>query len=173
MQPKGRRLGDRSPTLVRPPIHIAIDGIVSPLSRPRAQRVVESVLRAERVPRALISVAFVSKRRISALNREHLGHAGSTDVISFGFAPAGKDGGIVGDIYIAPDVARRNAIERGIPARDELTRLVVHGVLHVVGYGHPEGAGRYESAMWARQEQLVRSLVRRAAAGTARRRSAA
>jgi probable rRNA maturation factor len=160
MQPKRRHRGDLSPTLVRPPIHIAIDGTVSPLSRPKAQRVVESVLRAERVPKALISVAFVSNRQISALNREHLGHSGPTDVISFGFAPAGKGGAVVGDIYIAPDVAKKNAAASGVAVREELVRLLVHGTLHVLGYDHPEDARRESSPMWKRQEKLVARSMR-------------
>jgi probable rRNA maturation factor len=138
-----------------PPIHIAVDGIVSPLSRSKAQRVVESVLRAERVPRALISVAFVSNRQIGALNREHLGHGGTTDVISFAFNRVRRTDPVVGDIYIAPDVAKRNAKESGVPPREEIVRLLVHGTLHVLGYDHPEDGRRDRSSMWKRQERLV------------------
>jgi rRNA maturation RNase YbeY len=74
---------------------------------------------------------------------------------------------VIGDIYIAPDVARENARTAGAPAREELTRLVVHGTLHVLGYDHPEGDGRDRSSMWKRQERLVRRLarVRRSRAG--------
>jgi probable rRNA maturation factor len=39
--------------------------------------------------------------------------------------------------------------------REELARLVVHGTLHVLGYVHPEGGTRTESAMWKRQERLL------------------
>ena len=65
---------------------------------------------------------------------------------------------IGGDIYIAPDVARRNATAHGVSIREELTRLVVHGVLHVLGYDHPEDETRYASSMWRRQERLLRAL---------------
>ena len=146
-------------------------GVRVPLARRQVAEIARLVLRAERVGRARLSIAFVDNERISRLNRKHLGHRGPTDVISFALSDASE--GLVGDIYIAPDVARRNAAEQGIPVRDELRRLVVHGVLHVVGYDHPEGAARYNSPMWARQEQLVRRVVRRAVAGGARRRSAA
>ena len=146
-------------------------GVRVPLARRDVAEIARMVLRAEKVRRARLSIAFVDNTRIARLNRRHLGHRGPTDVISFALPDASE--GLVGDIYIAPGVARRNAAEQGIPARDELRRLVVHGVLHVVGYDHPEGAGRYDSPMWARQEQLVRKLVRRAAAGGARPRSAA
>ena len=146
-------------------------GVRVPLARREVAEIARMVLRAEKIRRARLSIAFVDDARIGRLNRQHLGHRGPTDVISFALPDASE--GLVGDIYIAPAVARRNAAEQGIAARDELRRLVVHGVLHVVGYDHPEGARRYESPMWVRQEQLVRRLVRRATSGRARPRSAA
>ena len=146
-------------------------GVRVPLARRQVAEIARMVLRAEKVRRARLSIAFVDNERISRLNRQHLGHRGATDVISFALSDASE--GLVGDIYIAPHVARGNAAEQGIPVRDELRRLVVHGVLHVIGYDHPEGAGRHQSLMWTRQEQLVRRLVRRAATRAARPRSAA
>lgn len=148
-----------SPRASRATIHVAVDGVATPLSRVRSQRVVEGVLRAEKVRRALISVAFVSDRAIAALNRKHLNHRGPTDVISFGFSRVTPHGsGLVGDIYIAPAVAARHAKETKGRVREELTRLLVHGTLHVLGYEHPEDEDRERSAMWRRQEQLVRRL---------------
>jgi probable rRNA maturation factor len=143
----------------RPPVHVAVDGLTTPLSRPKARRVVEGVLRAERVPRALISIAFVEDRQITSLNREHLGHGVPTDVISFGFGRATPKEPVVGDIYIAPETARKNAKSSGVSLREEIVRLLVHGTLHVLGYDHPEGEGRERSKMWKRQEQLVRKSM--------------
>jgi probable rRNA maturation factor len=142
----------------RPTIHVAVDGKAAPLSRARAQAIVADTLRAERVSSALISIAFVANRTIATMNRKHLGHSGATDVISFGFERAAKRSPVVGDIYIAADVARRNAAERGVAISEELTRLLVHGTLHVLGYDHPESEGRERSAMWKRQEKLVARL---------------
>jgi probable rRNA maturation factor len=135
------------------------------LGRARAATLARAVLRAEGARRATLSIAFVSRRRIAALNRRHLGHDGPTDVISFGLAPV-VPGGVQGDIYIAPDVARENARRHGVPLREELARLVVHGTLHVLGHDHPEG-GRERSPMWRRQEALLRRALAR---GTASRR---
>jgi probable rRNA maturation factor len=150
-----------APTRKRPTIHVAVDGITTPLSRARAQRIVESVLRAEKVRGALVSVAFVSDRDIARMNRKHIGHRGPTDVISFGFSRlAARDSLLIGDIYIAPGVAARNARARRRPVREELTRLLVHGTLHVLGYDHPEDDAREQSAMWRRQERLVTRLAR-------------
>ena len=74
---------------------------------------------------------------MARLNRDHLGHRGATDVISFGSNRVRRSAPVIGDIYICPEVARRNAAERGASAREEVSRLVVHGVLHVLGYDHP------------------------------------
>lgn len=139
-------------------IDVATDGVRIPVARTRVAALAGGVLRRERVAAAMLSITFVSDRRIAALNRRHLGHAGPTDVISFGFAPVGSEGPVVGDVYIAPDVARRNAREQGAGVREELMRLVVHGVLHVLGHDHPEDDSRYASPMWQRQERLLRTL---------------
>jgi rRNA maturation RNase YbeY len=139
-------------------VDVATEGVRIPIARARVATLAEGVLRREGVRDAMLSIAFVTDRRISALNRTHLGHAGPTDVISFGFAPVDSDRVVVGDVYIAPGVARRNARAHGSGVREELSRLVVHGVLHVLGHDHPDGEPRYASPMWRRQEQLLRSL---------------
>ena len=139
-------------------VDVAMEGVRIPLARSRVAALAEGVLRREGVRDALLSIAFVTDRRIAALNREHLGHAGPTDVISFGFAPVDSARLVVGDVYIAPGVARRNARGQQGSVREELSRLVVHGVLHVLGHDHPAGETRYGSPMWRRQERLLRSL---------------
>jgi probable rRNA maturation factor len=141
-------------------VDVATDGERVPLSRSRVGDIARRVLRAERVREALISITFVSAPRIASLNRKHLAHRGSTDVISFGFARPSSRDPVMGDIYIAPTVARRNAAAQGIPVREEITRLVVHGVLHVLGHDHPDGDRRDTSSMWRRQERLVARLQR-------------
>jgi probable rRNA maturation factor len=137
-------------------VHVAVDGGRIPLSRQRVAEIASAVLRAERVRDALLSITFLTDRAIAALNARHLGHRGPTDVIAFGFVPSGNGArGVVGDIYIAPDEARRNARAHGVPVREELARLVVHGTLHVLGYDHPAGVERTASPMWRRQERLL------------------
>ena len=140
-------------------VDVATEGVRIPLARSRVATVAEQVLRAEQVRDASISIAFVTDRRIAALSWQHLGHRGPTDVISFGFAPAHEGAPRSGDIYIAPEVARRNAAAEGRTVREELLRLVVHGVLHVLGHDHPDGAERYDSPMWHRQESLLKRAL--------------
>jgi probable rRNA maturation factor len=118
-------------------------------------RAAEAVLRAER-RRAMISVAFVGRDRMGRLNARWKGRAGATDVLAFPLAGPGRT--LAGDVYICRWVAAREARTRGVPLRQELLRLVVHGVLHVLGYDHPEGAARMTCAMWRRQERYLRRL---------------
>ncbi|HJR40811.1 MAG TPA: rRNA maturation RNase YbeY [Gemmatimonadaceae bacterium] len=126
-----------------------------PLSRARVGELARTALRAEGVRNALLSVTFLSPRRIASLNRGHLRRRGATDVIAFGFQRVGAQAPVIGDIYIAPGVARANAKRLGIPLREELARLVIHGTLHVLGHDHPDGADRARSAMWRAQERLL------------------
>jgi probable rRNA maturation factor len=65
----------------------------------------------------------------------------------------------VGDVYVCPWVAQREARARGIPARQELLRLVVHGTLHALGHDHPEDERRTTSPMWRRQERYLKALA--------------
>jgi probable rRNA maturation factor len=142
-------------------IGVSSNGVRRSLGRERSADIVRAVLRAERVRDAMISVSFVSNRAIRTLNKRHLGRDRPTDVIAFGFRAGGKRSPIVGDVYIAPDVARTSARELGISVREELTRLVVHGTLHVLGHDHPDSSHRDQSPMWRRQERLVARLMRR------------
>ena len=135
---------------------VVVQGRQLPLSPALVRRVVEAVLKAER-RQGLISVTFLGRDSMRRLNAEHKGHDRPTDVLSFSLAdPAGR---IVGDVYVCPWVARREAEDRGIPFREELIRLVVHGTLHALGHDHPEGEARTRSAMWRRQERYVKAIA--------------
>jgi probable rRNA maturation factor len=140
-------------------VDVSVESGRLPIARATVASAVESVLRAERERNATISVTFVTTRAMQRLNVETFGRRTPTDVISTG-SRAPSTGFLVGDIYIAPEVARENARREGLGVRDELLRLVVHGVLHAVGYDHPEGEERTSSPMWRRQERLVGRLRR-------------
>jgi probable rRNA maturation factor len=116
-------------------------------------RAVEAVLRGEKRA-ALVSVSFVGRDRMRMLNRRWKKRDQPTDVLAF--ALTGPHGARTGDIYICPWVATREARARGLPLRQELKRLVIHGVLHVLGYDHPAGPRRTISPMWRRQERYLR-----------------
>ena len=115
-------------------------------------------MQAEGVRNALVSVAFVGVATITRLNRDYLHRGGPTDVIAFGLERAGPSTPVIGDIYISPKIAERNARALRVPVRRELARLVVHGTLHVLGLDHPEDDPRDTSPMWKKQERILASI---------------
>lgn len=148
-----------SPTRISKPepraIAVSCDGVRIPVAVPRVSLLAQQVLRALKVPRAMLSITFVTSRSMATMNRRHLGHRGPTDVITFALG-ADPSGSVLADIYICPDVARLQAEQHGVGIREELARLVVHGTLHACGWEHPEDDARLSSPMWRRQEQLLK-----------------
>lgn len=99
------------------------------------------VLRMEDVPEGTeLSIALVDEDEIARLNEQYRGVAGPTDVLAFGCdepSPTTGDEPItLGDVVIAPAVAERQASELGHSVEHELDVLLVHGVLHLLGYDH-------------------------------------
>ncbi|HSE26991.1 MAG TPA: rRNA maturation RNase YbeY [Gemmatimonadales bacterium] len=134
---------------------VAVQGRPRPVGDAVVRRAVARVLAGERRA-ARMSVTFVGRDTMRRLNRDHLGHDRPTDVLSFALD---TPGGLLGDVYVCPWVAAREARARGLPARQEVIRLVVHGTLHVLGWDHPEGEARTRSSMWRRQERYVEQLT--------------
>lgn len=102
-----------------------------------------------------LSVTVLPESEMRELNRAFRGADAITDVLAFDLS----DGrGLLGDVYVCPPVARRNAREWGVEPREEMIRLVIHGVLHLLGYEHSEGDDRFESDMFRLQEEVLRRL---------------
>jgi probable rRNA maturation factor len=150
-----RRPAPRTPREEPRAVSVETDGVRVPVALASLVTLSREVLRSCKVPRALLSITFVTPRAMATLHRRHLGHRGPTDVITFALG-ADPGGVVVGDIYICPDVARAQARAHGVGMREEIARLVVHGTLHACGHEHPEGEGRTTSPMWRRQERLLR-----------------
>ncbi|MDP9329137.1 MAG: rRNA maturation RNase YbeY [Actinomycetota bacterium] len=111
----------------------------------------QQTLREEGIERAELSVSFVEETEIAELHIRFMDESGPTDVLSFPLdaGDADEDGiRLLGDVVIAPTVAARN--NPGDPEA-ELRLLLVHGILHLLGYDHEEDAQRAE--MWGRQER--------------------
>jgi len=137
---------------------VRVQGRVLPLPAATVRRVARGVLAGERRHREVsLSITFLGGTAMRRLNREYKGRDHATDVLAF--ALPGPHGGLAGDIYICREVAARAARAHGIRPREELVRLVIHGVLHVLGHDHPESDARTRSPMWRRQERYVRLLA--------------
>ena len=106
------------------------------------------VLLAEGLGDAELSVSFVTDDEIADLRARYMVEEGPTDVLSFAQEDDGERPRLLGDVVIAPAYAARNA--NGDVAA-ELRLLLVHGVLHLLGYDHEGDDER--AAMWVRQER--------------------
>jgi probable rRNA maturation factor len=116
-------------------------------------------LEAEDVPSGELSVSLVTSEEMERLHEEYLGETGPTDVLSFPqddlqrSAP-GEGLLILGDVVICPEVAGRQNPD----LEAEVRLLLVHGILHLLGYDHETEDDRTE--MWRRQDGYVAEAVR-------------
>jgi probable rRNA maturation factor len=90
-----------------------------------------------------ISVAFVSPQEMRLINRQYLKHDYATDVLSFSYERQVVEGlPFLGEIIIAPEIAVIHAIRYGVNPEKELRKLLVHGILHLLGYDHEADKGQ-------------------------------
>lgn len=113
-----------------------------------------------------LSVALVGDEEMRQLNRRHRGVDRSTDVLAFAMREG--DGGalhqdLLGDVVVSLDTAARQAERRGVRVAEEVRVLLVHGVLHLVGYDH-ERSPAEARRMFRRQRELLRKLQHSAGA---------
>lgn len=88
---------------------------------------------------AELSIRIVGSREGRVLNRRYRGMGYATNVLSFAAElPAEVGSSVLGDIVISAPVVVREAREQGKPQRDHYAHLVVHGVLHLLGYDHQQ-----------------------------------
>jgi probable rRNA maturation factor len=112
--------------------------------------------------RGELTLTFVDRDEIAALNAEHMGKDGPTDVLSFPLDALDDEFDdpavpvLLGDVVVCPDVAREQAPDHAGTLDDELALLVVHGVLHVVGHDHAEP--EETAVMRARELELLTAL---------------
>ncbi len=129
----------------------------------------ESVMVAEGLPDGTeLGLHLVDDARIAELNSTHMGKDGSTDVLSFpiedlspGVSPAPTGDGPpphIGDVVICPTVVEVNAQRACVDVDDELALMVVHGILHLLGYDHVEDADA--ELMEGRERDLLASAGR-------------
>ena len=103
-------------------------------------------LHGEGVTSGELSVSFVTTDEMEELHQRFLGEEGPTDVLSF---PQDGEHGLLGDVVICPAYAAENNED----VEAELRTLLVHGVLHLLGYDHEDDTDRAQ--MWAQQEHYL------------------
>lgn len=122
------------------------------------EKIAESILSSEKKKGCKINIVFTGNDFIQEVNTRYRMRNCATDVIAFGFSK--KDCGYEGgDIFISVDKAAENAGKYGVSSKEELVRLIIHGVLHVIGYDHEKG-GAGKKNMMRKQEKYLRRAMK-------------
>ncbi len=125
------------------------------LLRRQAERILDELGHAE----SELSVSLVEDQAIAALNERYRGKAEATDVLSFSLLEGeqkGFRGELLGDVVIGIETAARQASQGGRSFDEEVARLLIHGVLHLLGHDHEDPAEA--RAMRGEETRLWRAL---------------
>ena len=98
------------------------------------RRAADRALRAAGRAGGRVEIALVDDTEIRRLNRAFRGVGRRTDILAFPVEVSEAPGGLVGQIVISLDTARRQSRSLGVPLAVELQLLVTHGILHLIGY---------------------------------------
>ncbi|MEA3311970.1 MAG: rRNA maturation RNase YbeY [candidate division WOR-3 bacterium] len=96
------------------------------------RRLVKSVLDAEGCSRR-VNIVLTDDETLRDLNKRFKKRKGPTDVLAFDF----EEPDFLGEVYVSIDRAREQARHYGVSEEEEIERLVLHGLLHLLGYTHP------------------------------------
>ncbi len=102
-----------------------------------------------------VSISLTTDENLQVLHKEWMGDDSVTDIITFNYGPTGVLLENVGELIISVDRTREQAIETGWSFEDELTFLVIHGMLHLCGWQDDDDDSR--AAMHARQREIMES----------------
>jgi probable rRNA maturation factor len=122
------------------------------------RRIGKAVLRGEGWKgKGNLSIILVDDKKIRELNRRFLQSDRPTDVLAFPLED--EDTGVWGEVYVNGNLAREQALMYGVSFGEELARLIVHGVLHLMGYDDGDENSREE--MREREDHYLNRLVRK------------
>jgi probable rRNA maturation factor len=127
------------------------------IDRRRLKSLVSRVLESETAEKSSVNIVYCTDKLIGELNRRFLRKRGTTDVLAFELADT-DNRGFLGEIYVNLQQARRQAEENNINYKEEVGRLTVHGVLHLLGYDDLKDANRRK--MWNRQESYLEEWIK-------------
>lgn len=121
------------------------------------RKFIDFALKEQKLDNVVFNVIIIDNEEIHKINKEYRGIDRPTDVISFALEDddtfVAMEKRILGDIYISIDKAREQAVEYGHSLLRELCFLIIHGILHLLGYDHMEASE--EKIMFELQERIL------------------
>jgi len=125
--------------------------------------VVQRILANLGLPEAELSLLLVDDRQIQELNHRFLGRDKPTNVLAFSMREgeyASLHPHLLGDLVISIETAKRQSKQSGLNEMEMITLLVIHGILHLLGYEH-EGRKKEAREMAIKQKELFRFVTKR------------
>jgi probable rRNA maturation factor len=124
--------------------------------RRRLKSFIANIFRTEKVRFSSVHYIFCTDDFLLEMNNQYLGHNYFTDIITFNLAEKGEP--VTGEIYISVDRVVENARDLKLTFKEEMLRVIFHGVLHLCGYGDKTRA--QEKEMRAREDYYLRRYGR-------------
>ena len=124
------------------------------------QRLAEKILQDRGLDKSELSILLINDKRIKALNRQYRGLNQPTDILAFPMQEGefkGLNPEILGDLALSLDTALRQAKDAGHQIERELAMLIIHGILHLLGFDHEKG-GREEKKMKREEAQIMKDI---------------
>ena len=148
---------------------ISVKNLTSRSSEPKFfEKVAKKVLKGENRLKQGLIIVLVGSEKIRRINKQFRSKDRPTDVLSFSGTEPGKEKfilpeearqeKILGEILICPEIAERNAKKLNIPQEKELARVLIHGILHLLGYEHEKSKSDREE-MERRQEYYLSCIT--------------
>ncbi|MBD3310878.1 MAG: rRNA maturation RNase YbeY [Candidatus Magasanikbacteria bacterium] len=129
------------------------------LSEKKIQKIVEMVFKNLKKTQSKTSIHFVGSDKMKSLNKRFRAVKKDTDVLAFTMNEGDKmpiRSGEIGDIFISVPYVRKNAKKFSVPYKQELSRIIVHGLLHLLGFDHQNK--KEAEKMFALQEKMVKKI---------------
>ena len=141
-------------------VEVKLDSGVRGVRPVWGRRVVEETLTLEKMKGSQVSVFLTGNKEIRKINKRYLNHDYATDVISFWLENKHRvdsESKYLGDLVVSVEMAKNIAKEMKIPFKEELSRYLVHGTLHLLGYDDKKPKDK--KRMHTRQENILNIIL--------------
>jgi probable rRNA maturation factor len=128
-----------------------------PTDKRRIRKITEDLLTFLKLQDRDLSILFTDNEGIREYNRRYFARDWPTNVISFGYG-TGFAGEVLGDLVISLERAREESQESGIPFYERVFALIIHGILHVLGFDHENGANEARRMRY-REKKLLNYVL--------------